>query len=283
MATSSAYPLDNAHGKADTRMDLLARLFDPPTQRALERVGVRSGWHCLEVGGGGGSVARWLAARVGPAGHVLCTDINTRIIENQSAGPANLEVIVHDIANDPGMRGRVIPLAFHVDYWDSLGWRDPFSSSEWTQRQARYARTMRLSSAYTPQAVVNGTREFVGSNRAAMSAALEKASNEKPRADITLTARREGNSLIAHIHANVPATDDVMLAIVEDGVTTKIEHGENAGRTLTNDAIVRKLVQVRSGESTVRLDPAWRSLSATAFVQDRITFAIGGVATTQVK
>src|SRR4051812_6668551 len=101
MATSSVYPLDNAHGKADTRMDLLARLFDPSTQRALERVGIRSGWHCLEVGGGGGSVARWLAARVGAAGHVLCTDINTRIIENQSAGPANLEVIVHDIANDP--------------------------------------------------------------------------------------------------------------------------------------------------------------------------------------
>jgi hypothetical protein len=193
------------------------------------------------------------------------------------------DALIHDIANDPTMRGRVIPLAFHVDYWDSLGWRDPFSSSEWTQRQARYARTMRLSSAYTPQAVVNGSREFVGSNRAAMSAALEKASNEKPRAEITLTARREGNSLIATIHATVPATDDLMLAIVEDGVTTKIEHGENAGRTLTNDAIVRKLVQVTPGESILRLDPAWRSVSATAFVQDRNTLAISGVATTQVR
>jgi hypothetical protein len=191
--------------------------------------------------------------------------------------------LIHAIANDPAMRGRVIPLAFHVDYWDSLGWRDPFSSSEWTQRQARYARTMRLSSAYTPQAVVNGTREFVGSNRAAMSAALEKASNEKPRGEITLTARREGNSLIANIHANVSASDDLMLAIVEDGVTTKVEHGENAGRMITNDAIVRKLVQVKLGESTVRLDPPWRSLSATAFVQDRITLAIGAAATAQVR
>src|SRR3954451_22950703 len=115
------------------------------------------------------------------------------------------DALIHDIANDPAMRGRVIPLAFHVDYWDSLGWRDPFSSSEWTQRQARYARTMRLSSAYTPQAVVNGTREFVGSNRAAMSAALEKASIDKPLADLTLTARREGHSLIANIRATVPA------------------------------------------------------------------------------
>jgi hypothetical protein len=192
------------------------------------------------------------------------------------------DALIHDIANDPAMRGRVIPLAFHVDYWDSLGWRDPFSSAEWTQRQARYARAMHLSSSYTPQAVVNGTREFVGSNRAAMSAALEKASNEK-QGEITLTTRREGNSLIATIHATVPANDDLMLAIVEDGVTTKIEHGENAGRTLTNDAIVRKLVQVKPGESTIHLDPAWRSLSATAFLQDRNTLVIGAAATAQVR
>jgi len=101
MATSTVYPLDNAHGKADTRMDLLARMFDAPTQRALERVGVTTGWHCLEVGGGGGSVARWLATRVGASGRVLCTDINTRIIENHRGGTPNLEVRVHDIANDP--------------------------------------------------------------------------------------------------------------------------------------------------------------------------------------
>src|SRR3954462_6472363 len=94
------------------------------------------------------------------------------------------DALIHDITTDPATRGRVIPLAFHVDYWDSLGWRDPFSSAEWTQRQARHARTMRLSSAYTLQAVITGSREFVGSNRAAMSAALEKASNEKPRAEI---------------------------------------------------------------------------------------------------
>src|SRR3954471_21129956 len=101
MTAPNADPLDNAHGKADSRMDLLARMFDPPTQRALERVGVGAGWHCLEVGGGGGSVARWLAARVGASGRVLCTDINTRIIESHRGGPSNLEVKVHDIACDP--------------------------------------------------------------------------------------------------------------------------------------------------------------------------------------
>src|SRR5262245_66513514 len=109
MATSNVYPLDNAHGKSDTRMDLLARMFDPPTQRALERVGVAAGWHCLEVGGGGGSVARWLAARVGASGRVLCTDINTRLVENRGGAP-NLEVRVHDIARDPLPAARFAPV-----------------------------------------------------------------------------------------------------------------------------------------------------------------------------
>jgi len=102
MPAESNYPLDNANEKSVPRMDILARLFDPNTQRVLEGTGIAAGWRCLEVGGGGGSVARWLAARVGPAGHVTCTDLDTRIIElGRAAAPANLEVQRHDIARDP--------------------------------------------------------------------------------------------------------------------------------------------------------------------------------------
>jgi ubiquinone/menaquinone biosynthesis C-methylase UbiE len=99
---ASAYLLDNASDKAGARMDVLSRLFDAPTQRVLERVGLAPGWRCLEIGGGGGSIARWMAGRVGPQGHVLCTDLDTRIIEqNRAAAPANLEVLRHDIASEP--------------------------------------------------------------------------------------------------------------------------------------------------------------------------------------
>jgi len=100
-----------------------------------------------------------------------------------------------------------------------------------------------------------------------------------------LTARREGNALIANIHASVPANDDLFLAIVEDGVTTKIEHGENAGRTLVNDAVVRKLVRVMPRQTTVTvpLDAAWHNVGATLFAQDRTTLAIGAVALGEVK
>jgi len=187
------------------------------------------------------------------------------------------DALIHDITADASLRGRVIPLAFHVDYWDRLGWRDPFSSAEWSRRQAFYAHAMHLSSAYTPQAVVGGTREFVGSNHSALDAALEHASNDKPRGNVALTLRRDGNSLIATIRATVPANDDLMLAVTEDGVTTKVQHGENAGRTITNDAIVRRLIRVTPGQTsvTIPVDPAWRNLSAAAFVQDKDSLAIG--------
>jgi len=102
MSAASTYLLDNASEKAVPRMDILARLFDATTRRVLDSTGLAAGWRCLEVGGGGGSVARWLAERVGPAGHVLCTDIDTRIIERgRAAAGANLEVVRHDIAQDP--------------------------------------------------------------------------------------------------------------------------------------------------------------------------------------
>jgi ubiquinone/menaquinone biosynthesis C-methylase UbiE len=102
MNAASTYLLDNASDKAGRRMDVLARLFDATTRRVLEGIGIAVGWRCLEIGGGGGSVARWMAERVGPKGHVLCTDLDTRIIEeSRASAPANLEVIRHDVAIDP--------------------------------------------------------------------------------------------------------------------------------------------------------------------------------------
>jgi hypothetical protein len=195
------------------------------------------------------------------------------------------DALIHDITNDPALRGRVIPLAFHVDYWDRLGWRDPFSSAEWSRRQAFYAQAMHLNSAYTPQAVVSGKREFVGSNHSALEAALEHASNDKPRGDVALSVRRDGNSLIATVHATVPANGDVMLAVTEDGVITKVQHGENAGRTITNDAIVRRLIRVAPGQTsvTIAVDPSWHNLSAVAFLQDRDSLAIGAAAAAAVR
>jgi ubiquinone/menaquinone biosynthesis C-methylase UbiE len=96
---SSEYALDNSAIQAGDRFTALAELFDPGTFHHLERCGVGRGWHCLEIGGGGGSIARWLSERVGPAGQVVVTDINTRFLDQLSR--PNLEVRRHNIVSDP--------------------------------------------------------------------------------------------------------------------------------------------------------------------------------------
>jgi SAM-dependent methyltransferase len=93
------YALDNAAPQAGDRFNALRTMFDPGTISHLGRLGVTSGWHCLEVGGGSGSIAAWLSERVGPTGRVVVTDINTRFLG--AIQQPNLEVCQHDIVNDP--------------------------------------------------------------------------------------------------------------------------------------------------------------------------------------
>lgn len=82
-----------------TRFKALSQLFDSATERHLSDRGLVAGWHCLEVGAGGGSIAHWLSGRVGPAGRVVATDIDTSFLENRRS--PNLEVWRHDITRDP--------------------------------------------------------------------------------------------------------------------------------------------------------------------------------------
>jgi SAM-dependent methyltransferase len=93
-----SYVFDNAGAEASARFSALTAVYDPGTIRHLENLGAGPGWHCLEVGGGGGSIAAWLAKRVAPNGHVLVTDIDTRFIKSMNL--PNVEVRRHNIATD---------------------------------------------------------------------------------------------------------------------------------------------------------------------------------------
>jgi ubiquinone/menaquinone biosynthesis C-methylase UbiE len=95
----STYLLDNAAPQSPKRFDALSTLFDRESIQYLEDRGVGPGWKCLEVGGGGGSIAAWLAARVGPTGHVLVTDLDPRFLNGSKF--SNLEVRLHNIVTDP--------------------------------------------------------------------------------------------------------------------------------------------------------------------------------------
>ena len=98
--SDSGYLFDNAALEAEARFGALASLFDPVTFRHLDSLGVREGWSCLEIGAGGGSVASWLATRVGESGNVLATDLDTQWLERRLL-PPNVEVRRHSIGADP--------------------------------------------------------------------------------------------------------------------------------------------------------------------------------------
>ena len=174
--------------------------------------------------------------------------------------------------------GTVIPLAFHVDYWDNASWRDPFSSHQWTERQLMYTQSFKLNGAYTPQMVVNGSRQFVGSNAAAMNAAVDDASRAKAAGSVSLDATRNGATINATVRADAPPNSDIVMVVFENGLSTAIQGGENSGRSAVDDAIVRKLWRVKAGSVSIPISPGWKNIGVAVFLQDRTTLAIGAAA-----
>src|SRR3982751_4694268 len=122
----------------------------------------------------------------------------------------------------------VVPLAYHVDYWNHLGWSDPFSSAAWTQRQMEYVHAFHLEGAYTPEAVVNGSTQLIGSDASGLRSSIRSAARKMPQADVGLRTAPGGR---VHVTASSKLSNvDVVVAIVEDGIVTSVRRGENAGR-----------------------------------------------------
>lgn len=144
----------------------------------------------------------------------------------------------------------LIVLSEHVDYWNSIGWKDPYSSHEYSERQSAYAAQFGLASIYTPQMVVDGHFEFVGSDeRRASQVIKEAAKASKARVLISLVSS-DHKTTIAHIEAGpLPSTTgaqsaDVFLAIADNSDESRVSGGENAGRTLQHVAVLRRLTRV---------------------------------------
>lgn len=175
----------------------------------------------------------------------------------------------------------VIPLAFHVDYWDRLGWKDAFSSRQWTQRQMLYVRSMHLNSAYTPQAIVNGSVQLIGSSKGAMLDAIGAASQRPAVGHLSVDAKREGNSIVANLQADAPPEYDVFIAVFQNRASTEIEAGENGGRHVVEDAIVRRLQRASNGPVSLTVAPSWKDVGVAVFLQNRDTMEIRNAAVAQ--
>jgi hypothetical protein len=149
-------------------------------------------------------------------------------------------------------RKDVLALGFHVDYWDYIGWKDPYASKLATKRQRQYADTFKLSFVYTPQMVVNGVAESVGSDRAGIEAAVEKA-KARPAVHPSLALERRGDGgLLVHVGAaEVRRSATVWLACFDRQRSTPVPRGENAGSTLTNYHIVRHFESLGTWKGTL--------------------------------
>lgn len=152
-----------------------------------------------------------------------------------SCSPA--DALLAALADRPG----VLPLAFHVDYWNRLGWTDPFSSAWATARQSAYAAQMGSSQVYTPQAVVDGGRDVVGSDREAMDSAIADARSD-PSVPLALTA--SDSALQVAVDPAAPADAVLWLVGFDDRHETPVRRGENAGRTLVDRNVVRSLTRL---------------------------------------
>lgn len=137
--------------------------------------------------------------------------------------------------------GEVLPLAFHVTYWNHLDWRDGYSLPAATNRQASYA--ARLGDAsYTPEAVIDGRTGLVGSDEAAVRRAIARAKAEA-RSAVPVTVAREGNGLTVRVGAGSGA-GSVTLVGFDPSHTTQVARGENAGRTIDQANVVRSLSEI---------------------------------------
>jgi len=139
-------------------------------------------------------------------------------------------------------RSDVLALAFHVDYWDNLGWRDRFALPEAVTRQRAYAKSLRLASIYTPQAVVDGVGNFVGSDRESIGSALGRTHIGVPVA-LTIHGDTISVDLTAQSSADTAKAqpNDVLLITYQRTAVSPIKRGENAGRTIKEFNIVRAL------------------------------------------
>jgi hypothetical protein len=224
--------------------------------------------------------------------------------EGCSSCPPADQLLARMDRSQPVAGVRVIALEEHVDYWNSLGWTDPFSSSQYRFRQNDYGRKFSAEGIYTPQMIVNGQAQFVGTDgdraaqeiaRAALQQSIVLELKATPKAsdpDLVDLSVKVTLGLILKVH-NLDS--NVYLAVTESDLSSNVQRGENSGRLLRHAPVVRSFgvigkIDARGSNAgaitdTLKLPRDWRreNLRAVVFVQERDSFKITGAAITDLR
>lgn len=164
----------------------------------------------------------------------------------------------------------VYALSFHVDYWNYIGWKDPYSNKEFTERQQTYFEKVPLSSMYTPQIIVNGYDEFVGSNKKGVETSIDFALHQQPTYQISISNSTvsDGKVILKYDLNKDPSGEILNMAVVERDVENFVPRGENSGKHLQHDNVVRAFKTFplkREGELTLTI-PSVNSVKTSVIV-----------------
>ena len=208
--------------------------------------------------------------------------------------------VLSKMSRDPAFAD-VYALSFHVDYWDYIGWKDPFSSNKWSARQRQYASTASSQRVYTPQAIVGGKTDCVGSRIDCLSKAVKKSRSAPAKGHVEVLRSRlidDGAALEIQLKTQsrgVTHPVRVLLAVHSSGLSTKIARGENRGKILRNDNVVRSLTEAmvipandkveHNKKLRLPLESSWKAdhLGVTAFLQNARTLEIIGASRAKIQ
>jgi hypothetical protein len=195
--------------------------------------------------------------------------------EGCSSCPAADVLLARLDREQPIAGAEVIALEMHVDYWNYLGWSDPFSQAAFSARQRKRAQYMGNAGVYTPQMVVDGQDEFTGSREMAATSAIERAVRT---AHVPVKLARDGDAITIDV-GTIPTneTTRVMMAVTERGLRTNVLAGENRGSTLAHGPVVRSLRDVGADRRVVQPRVAGRRV--VVFVETRDSMHVLGAAT----
>ncbi len=206
--------------------------------------------------------------------------------EGCSSCPPADRVLAQLEKDQPIANAEIMTLSLHVDYWNGLGWKDEYSSAVFSRRQQLYSQALKLDSNYTPQMVVDGRKEFVGSDSDKANKAIAEAL-KSPKASVEIVPSADNYKIKI---TNVPAHQDatVFLAITEDNLASNVKGGENSGKKLEHTSVVRDLKAIGmltaaqinlELEGALQAQPNWKreNLKLVVFVQENASRKIIGV------
>ena len=199
--------------------------------------------------------------------------------EGCSSCPPADALLARLLLQQPVPTADIIVLEEHVDYWESLGWHDRFSSHQFTDRQTGYAHSFHLDDNYTPQMVVDGASQFVGNDGTQAVRAITTAART-PKAALKLSPLMLDNGRISDSVVNASATalpkSDLYAALIETTASTDVKNGENGGRTLHHVSVVRSMQKIGTSDQlanplffsfAIPKDATIQNLRVVAFVQ----------------